>query len=452
MAVPDSATILIENAVVIPDPLESSFLTGQSVAILGEKITAIGPKGDLRARYPQARAIDGSGQLLLPGLIDGHTHLYAALAHGMPLKGAAPRNFPEMLKKVWWRWDRALLDEENHVSALVGSICSLHNGITTIFDHQSSPRAVAGSLDCLSEGIEKIGLRACLAYEVTDRNGRDGCRLGIDENMRFIAAAYRREDTLRRGLFGLHAVFSLSDETLSRCAAEGAALRTGFHLHMAEHQPEVSQFARTHTQRIPEFLAETGILGPSTILAHTVHVNPADILIMKQAGVLSVHNPRSNMGNGNGIAPVCEMVEAGAEVGLGSDGYFDLPQEMMLTPLLQTLAKKNPGAFSDSMVLRMVYGSSAGLAGRIFGCLLGKVHPGYTADLILVPYDPPTPITEGSLSGHILAALAGGAQTALINGRVVMLGGQIAGVDEQRTFSEARQATLNIWKRLETIN
>ena len=440
--------ILIEGATVIVDPVAGKVAEGATVAVEESEIVAVGPAKDLNSQYAGAERVDGNGALLLPGLIDAHTHLYAALSLGMPSSGDPPHDFPQILERVWWRFDKALRDEDVALSALVGSIASLRSGITTILDHHASPLAVPDSLNRLAEGVSQVGLRACLAYEVSDRDGPESREQGIAENRRFIRATQTGDDSLLKGLFGLHAVFSLSDETLRRCSEEAAGLGVGCHMHMAEHQPEVAKFAQDHDQTIAEFLAEVGILGPKTVVAHTVHITSDDILVLKETGTFNVHNPKSNMGNGVGISPIIEMIELGQPVGLGSDGFYDIPQEIVVTPLLQTLSTGDPSSFSGQMALQMAYDHNARFAEQVFGCRLGKIAPGYTADLIVVPYDPPTPVEEGNLTSHIISALAGGVKTALVNGQPVLKDGEILGVDEGRTMAQARERAERFWARL----
>jgi putative selenium metabolism protein SsnA len=442
-------SILIENATVIVDPVLGEYTDSAAVAVVGAEVAEVGSSGDLDQRYANAERVDGRGTLLLPGLIDAHTHLYAALSQGMPAVGDPPRDFPQILERVWWRFDKALRDDDVTVSALVGSIASLRTGITTILDHHASPLAVPDSLSRLAEGVRQVGLRACLAYEVSDRDGPESCEQGIVENRRFVRETQDADDPLLKGLFGLHAVFSLSDETLRRCAGEAADLGVGCHMHMAEHRPEVVRFAQDHDRSIAEFLAEAGILGPETVVAHTVHVDRDDILVLKETGTFNVHNPKSNMGNGVGISPVAEMMELGQPVGLGSDGFYDLPQEMVVAALLQTLGKGDPSSFSHQMALQMGYGNNVRFAEQLFGCRLGRIAPGYAADLILVPYDPPTPLLEGNLTSHIISALTGeGVKTALVDGQFVLRDGEILGVDEWMVMSQARDRAEQLWSRL----
>jgi putative selenium metabolism protein SsnA len=441
-------TRIIENAVIVAEPLNGDFKTGDSVAIVGEKIAAVGPADEIRTAYADADVLDAGGCVLLPGLVDAHTHLYGALIGAKPPVSLPPQNFPEVLDRVWWQWDKALTETDIEISAQIGCASSLRCGITTIFDHHASPSTAPGSLSVLAETIEDCGLRACLAYEVSDRDGKTAFEEGVAENTRFIAEVIKRQDSLFRGLFGLHAVFSLSDQSLRRCGEELIDTGVGCHMHMAEHITEVQKFARTHSQPIPEYLRDIGLLRPNSVLAHTVHISEDDIQTMTSAGAFNVHNPMSNLSNGVGIAPVNRMIQMQQPVCLGSDGFFDLPQEAVLAKIMQITASGNPSAFSDKQALVMLYDHNIQLAENIFGCRLGKIAPQYTADLILVAYDPVAPIFPENQISHVLNALTSGTvRTVMVNGFVVMQEGELMGIDEGLLHERAQSSAQDIWSR-----
>ena len=442
--------ILIENAQIIQNPLNPILNPDYGVLIENNSITEVGSVRELCNRFPDAKHFDGRGQLVLPGLIDAHTHMYSALTSCMPLHEENPQIFHEVLTRLWWKFDKALIDEEDiAVSTLIGSIASLKSGITTIIDHHSSPNCVSNSLDLIAENTRKCGLRSCLAYETSDRDGSDICNEAIKENIRFIKSTKSDDWTMLQGLFGLHAVYSLSDSTLRNCAYLSKELDAGFHMHMAEHNKEVEQFSQTHKQSIPEFLFETGILGPKTVLAHTVHINSDDIEILKDTKTNNVHNPHSNMSNGVGTAPIVDMLKAGQPVGLGSDGFYDLPKEMIYAKLLQTMKYGNPSTFSDQMALTLVYDHNVQIAEKIFGCHLGKIAPGYKADIIFIDYHPFTPVIKSNLTSHIFSALVSGqVQNVLINGQFAVKDGLVTGVDEEKIRNQSIEVADRIWKRM----
>jgi cytosine/adenosine deaminase-related metal-dependent hydrolase len=161
---------------------------------------------------PGEEVLDLSGHVVIPGLVNAHTHLYSALARGMPGPATPPRSFVEVLERVWWRLDRALDRESTRASALVGGAEAALSGTTLLVDHHSSPAFIRGSLATLREALEEIGVRSVLCYEVTDRNGEAGRRDGLEENVAFQAA---HQSELTRGMVGAHASFTLSEEAMA---------------------------------------------------------------------------------------------------------------------------------------------------------------------------------------------------------------------------------------------
>ena len=344
-------TIVIKNGLIVTDPVAGEFQRG-SLLLDGGRVTAVGQQISAEG----VDALDARGCWVLPGLVDAHTHLYGALAAGMPLKADPPQNFPQVLERIWWRLDKALLAEDVRYSGYVGGIASLLAGITTIFDHHASPGCSVGSLNILAEVVQSLGVRASLAYEVSDRDGPVSCDEGIRENYDFFLRCQRENDPMLKAHFGIHAVFSVSDATIRRCADIGRELGAGFHLHVVEHKIELDKFRVEHGgQGVVEFLDQEGILGPRTVAAHTVHVAPADAERLAWTGTFTVHNPKSNMGNGVGVSPVSMLAQHGVVTCLGSDGYYDMPQQLLTAPLLQNLGHSNPSAFGGGDALKMVY-------------------------------------------------------------------------------------------------
>ncbi len=229
------------------------------------------------------------------GLVCSHTHLYSALARGMPAPARTPRTFPEILEQVWWRVDRALDHEMLRWSAMLGALEALEAGTTAIIDHHSSPSAPEGSLDVIAQACAEVGVRVSCCYEVTDRNGADGAKAGLAENERFLRAG-------GRGLVGAHASFTLSDETLDAVCGLASDLGVGVHVHVAEDRVDVGAGERFD-----------GRADERWILAHAVHLDRA------LPGTV-VHNPRSNLNNavGYGYPARFEHVALGTD-GIGAD-------------------------------------------------------------------------------------------------------------------------------------
>lgn len=435
--------VLIKNGMVVVDPLEDQYqeadvlIQNQSIAAIDKSINAAG-----------AEVIDAAGCWVAPGLIDAHTHLYGVMAAGMPLKADPPQNFPQILERIWWRLDKALTPDDIRISAWVGCLSSISHGVTTLFDHHASPSCPTGSLGLIAEVVQAAGLRASLAYEVSDRDGAVSRDAGIEENRSFFLECQRKNDPMLKAYFGLHAVFSVTDETLKRCAEIGNDIGAGFHLHVLEHKTEQEKFRAAHkgTDVVP-FLHEQGILNGSTILAHTVHISRADAAILAESGVWNVHNPQSNMGNGVGIAPLRMMLDANLRTCLGSDGFFDLATQIVICQLLQTVNLGNPSAFGLRDVLKMVYGNNAALAEKTFGVRFGKIKPGYAADVIVLPYEHITPLEKFNFKSHLVNALSGGPSHVIINGAVRMQNKELMGVDPASIYAQCRNRAGELWQR-----
>src|SRR5512144_2651627 len=176
--------MLITHATLITWGDPNRILADHAVFIENSLIAAIGPTTELTARYPEAETLDAKGQYVMPGNICAHTHFYGAYARGMAIPGAAPKDFPEILGKLWWPLDKALDAEDVYYSSLVCLVDAVKHGTTTLVDHHASPNSIAGSLDQVARAVEQVGLRAALCYEVTDRDGPQKAQAGIAENIR----------------------------------------------------------------------------------------------------------------------------------------------------------------------------------------------------------------------------------------------------------------------------
>lgn len=444
-----TADLLVGNGHLITHDERLPFVEDGAVAIHDRLIAAVGPTAELRRNHPVARFVDAHGGMIMPGLINTHTHLYSAFARGMALKDAAPANFVEILERLWWKLDKALTLDDVYWSAMVGIFDCIRNGVTTIFDHHASPGAVCGSLFRIGEAACLTGVRACLCYEVSDRDGEEVAAQGIAENREFLEQCNGFCGDRLRGLFGLHASFTLSDKTLARCAETAAGFNAGFHVHTAEAASDAEDCRREHGKEIVERWNESGILGPKTLAAHCVHVNEREIDLLRATLTNAVHNPESNMANAVGCAPVLEMMRRGVRVALGTDGYTaDMFESMKAANLLAKHAGGNPSA-GWSEPPQMLFRNNAAIATECFGRPIGALIPGAAADLIVADYDPPTPISAGNLATHLLFGLSGRAvSTTIIGGRVLMEERRFTGIDEGEVMSKARDAAAKLWHRL----
>lgn len=379
-------------------------------------------------------AVDLGGRLVMPALINCHTHLYSTLARGLVLPGPPPANFPAILKTLWWRLDRALNEEDVYYSALAGLMDSAKCGVGTVIDHHSSPNACAGSLDQIARAFRKIGLRGATCYETSDRNGRASAQGGIEENARFIQRS--RRGGLVGAAFGLHAAFTLSDRTLRACTEANQSLRAPFHVHTAEDACD-----RAAVRRLGEF----DILNDRTLAAHCVHVTAADRETLARHHVNVIHNPQSNCNNAVGTPDILDLVHRGVLVGLGSDGYTPRLWDEFRTALhVQTLKAGDPRrAYAGAL------GNNRTIVKKLWGLDLGRIETGAQADLVVMDYFPPTPLTTGSLSGHLLFGVSNAPVDSLIvNGRYVLREKNLVNVDERRIAVQAAARAKALWERL----
>ncbi|MGQ9600480.1 MAG: putative aminohydrolase SsnA [Anaerolineae bacterium] len=448
--------LLITHGTLVTMTEPNQVLPDSALAIHGEQIIDLGPSANLEARYPEAERLDAAGRLVMPGLICAHTHFYGAFARGMAVPGEPASNFPEILERLWWRLDRALWLEDVRYSAFVGLVDAIRHGTTTLIDHHASQGRIAGSLDPIAEAVDQAGVRACLCYEVTDRDGEAAAQAGIHENARFIHLAQARQrdgDHRIAATFGLHASLTLSDETLRSCVELAKQLNVGFHLHVAEDKADQRDSLRKSGLRVVERLHRAGVLGPSTIAAHCVHVDRIETEILLDSGTLVVHNPRSNMNNAVGAADLPWMLKIGIPVGLGNDGFSNnMFTEMAVCYLTHKQASGDPRTLPANQVVRMAWDHNARIARAFFpglGERLGQLAREAPADVILVDYDPPTPLTAHNLPWHIIFGMDGtGVDTTIVAGRVLMRHRQLLTLDEAAIMARARELADRLWKRI----
>ncbi len=442
--------MLIKNATLITLEEENRILTDQAVYIENGKISAIGPQQALAARYEDTEVLDAAGKYVMPGSICAHTHFYGAFARGMGIPGPAPKDFPEILERLWWPLDKSLGPEAVRLSAEVMLIDAIKNGTTTLIDHHASPNVVSGSLDLIAQAVGDAGTRAVLCYEVTDRDGEGKAKEGIAENVRAIKRFGRPEEASRvAATFGLHASLTLSEETLAACR-DAAPEGVGFHVHVAEHEAdEYDSLARTG-ERVVDRLERHGILGPETIVAHGVHLDAAEIIRLAETGTWLSHQPRSNMNNGVGAAQVEAMLRAGVRVCLGTDGFpHAMWEEARFAYMLQKLAHRDPRKMPGDQVFHMLTINNAALAGRFFpGAALGVLAEGAHADLIFVDYHPHTPMTPGNFPWQLIFGFHERMVTTTIcAGQVLMHERELTTVDEEKIAAEARETAPKVWDR-----
>jgi putative selenium metabolism protein SsnA len=393
--------------------------------------------------------VECDGAVLMPGLVNGHTHLYSALAAGMPAPPRQPRNFHEILQLIWWRLDRAHSFESVEVSGQIGALAAVRCGTTTLIDHHASPSAIDGSLTALENGIAAVGCRAVLGYEVTDRNRATGGQEGLAENERYIRLCQQRAGGAFAGLIGAHASFTMTDDSLAGCVELARKFGVGVHIHVAEDPVDEKITRERFGCRLIERFQRSGLLNvPSTLFAHGTHLSDSDIAAVNERAHLNLaHNPSSNMNNGVGYTPVTKFPRSPQ---LGTDGIgADMWREARVAEFKSHDAAL-PLPFGES--LKML-GQSARFASKCLGVKLGVLEPGAAADLVLTNYRPATPLMSENLAGHFLFAMGPEyVRDVMIAGWWVMRKGHVVTCDEAEVRARSVGVARSLYERMAEIS
>ena len=439
---------LIANGKLITRDSAMPYLENGGVAVEGARILEVGETAALKAKYPQAEFIDAKGMVIMPAFINAHSHIYSGLARGLSIKGHNPTNFFEVLDGMWWNIDRHLTLEDTRRSAYTTYIDSIKTGCTTVFDHHASYCEIEGSLFAIEEVAKELGVRTCLCYEVSDRDGEAKCDAAIQENADFIAHCEKEQDPMVKAMFGGHALFTISDRTFEKMVKANDG-RTGFHIHVAEGMNDVYDSLQKYGTRSVNRLLNQGILGPKTLLGHCIHVNPAEMDIIKETGTMVVNNPESNMGNAVGCSPVLQMIHKGILVGMGTDAYtFDMLESLKVALIIQRHHACLPNV-AWCEVTDMLFKNNREICAKYFPDPLGILKAGAAADVIVMDYKPFTPFSGDNIDGHMIFGMTGRqCETTMCNGRLLMKDRQLIGIDEEAVNARTLEVSKKLWGRL----
>jgi cytosine/adenosine deaminase-related metal-dependent hydrolase len=391
---------------------------------LGPSFTIDGARlGAAPAGGPQPRRLDCAWDprvTLRPGAVNAHTHLYSGLAPlGLPAPKELPQNFVQILERVWWKLDRALDAELLRVSARYALAEAVLAGCTTLLDHHESPHFIEGSLDVLADAAQSIGVRLAVTYGATGRNGgRDEERRGLAECARFVK---QQRHALVRGLVGLHASFTVSDDCVREAGAMAKELGVGVHVHVAEDGADVVDAKQRGYAGPLERLLDLGALPKGSLVAHGVHLTEAEVRRADEAGLWFLQNPRSNEGNKVGYP---SALRASGHVALGTDGW---PAEMDVEAQALFRLGRAHGDVDATLAARVAAGHA--LASQLFGVKVGVLEAGAEADVVVgVPGERPR---------HVVIA-----------GQPVVVNGKLATADVEAIRAEAREAAPRLWARM----
>lgn len=434
-----SEPILLNNATSICfDPPSIQKL---DIKISDGKIVEIGKELPI---ISSDRQIDLDGKIVIPGFVCAHTHLYSSLARGMPPPIAPPRNFLEILQKVWWRLDRALDEESIYYSALIGGLEAVLCGTTTLIDHHASPNLIDGSLDIIDDALAEIGIRRVLCYETTDRGGVEKRDAGLVENKRFLK---KQKNDLSAAIVGGHASFTLNDESLEQCADLANSINSGIHIHVAEDGCDIDDARDKYDCSIIERLDKVKLLHSKSLLAHNIHLSEEELLRAQESGAWLLHNPRSNMNNAVGHAAIEKF---GNRSAIGTDGFpADMIEEAKLA-YFKSQDSKN--GVSPQYIVKMLHQGND-LLSELFNQTFGSFSPGSVADIVVLDYNPPTPLTEDNLAGHILFGMRSSmVESVMVNGEWIIFEREWRQLDIQELYKKAIPVAKRLWQKMAEID
>ncbi len=446
--------ILLQNATVVTMNEQDEVLDHGWIDIRDGAIAAVSPT-PLEAP-DVARRIDGHGKVIMPGLVNAHTHLFQTFLRGV----YEHLPFSEWLRRIY-RCGRALRAEDCRLSAMLGCLESLKGGVTTVMDHHFLNRGLELP-EATLVGMRAVGVRTVLARTTMDLGdlAPPEALETTEEALRWsdaLLANHRNEtgDGMLTLMVGPNTPgVSASGETA--VATQRFALERGLRVsaHVAESCAVLEAVQRRYSRPgVIAWLEELGALGPNWIAAHSVHLSPDEIAIMARRGVCVAHNPVSNMFLGDGIAPVVEMLKAGVTVGLGTDGAAsnnsqDMFEVLKVTPLLQRARLQDAQALTPMQALRMATIGGARALG--LDHLVGSLEPGKRADLIMLDLRaaPHNVAVHNVISHLVQCAKATDVELAMVDGRILMEGRKVAGVDEPALLAEAQAAAERLVRRL----
>lgn len=439
--------ILLGRGTVITRDVNRPIIYDGGVLIDGSTIVAVEDFKTLQQKYPNVEIIDAHNGLIMPGFINGHHHIYSALARGLSMPGPAPTNFGEILENLWFKLDNHLLADDVKASALLTYMGCIENGVTTIFDHHASYGDIDGSLSIIADVAKRFGVRSCLCYEISDRNGVEAMKQAVHENLRFAEEAEKDAEHLA-AMMGLHASFTLSPSTLDYVQSKNTK-QLGYHVHIAEGPEDVQDSIEQYGVSPVRRLYECNILGSKTIAGHCVHVNDEDVQLLKDSHTNVVHNPESNMGNAVGTTDILKLLGAGITVGLGTDGYTnDMLESYKVANCLVKHENHKPYV-GWSEVPYMLFENNRTLANQFFDVTVGVLRPSAAADVVVLDYIAPTPLDEKNINGHLLFGATGmHVITTISDGIPRMIDRQLQELDKAEIMEYIRKTSETLWKRI----
>ena len=389
--------------------------------------------------------VDARDEVVIPGLVNSHTHMYALPIRGAPLT-AAPESFYEALVDIWWEVDEAFTERDARLSSLGSCAEMLQSGVTTFCDNYSGPNTLPGALDAVADGVSQTPIRGMITFETTARNSEDEAMAGIEENQRFVHEGEDAYDSVT-GHYCLHTLFTNPKSVVEECVERATDDERPIQIHLEEGLVDVHESIGTYGKRPVPALEEMGFFDADVIAAHCVHSTPSEIEILAENDVRVAHNPYSNTNNAVGIADVETMQEHDMTIGLGDDGWDPDMFEVMRTAVgIHKLKKNNPSGFDMATALEWATIGSAEVLGMDHA--VGSIEVGKRGDFVTLDLGP-NPVLEGSAPYYVVSAASSANVTrTIVDGDVVyepQTG--VSGVDDA-DMEAVGEASAALWDRL----
>lgn len=430
------ADILIRGGHVVTMDPQRKIFEGGSVAIEGNKIVSVGKEFKEKADV----VIDARGKVVLPGLINAHTHLSMTLLRGV----ADDMPLMEWLETKIWPVEKNLKPEDCYTGALLGCLEMIKSGTTCFADQYFH-------MDRVAQAVEESGIQGVLSYGIIELDDPKRRESELRAGEKLVKEWHGKAGGRVLTMFGPHGPHTCSSECLMKVKELAKKHRVGIHIHLSETKDEIKQVTEKYGKRPVEHLNSMGFLGPEVLAAHCIWLTDQEIKVLHERGVKPVHNPVSNMKLGSGVAPVPEMLAAGIPVALGTDGAasnntLDMFNEMKFAALLNKAHKLDPRAIPAISALEMATVNGATALG--LGKELGSIEVGKRADLVLVSLKKPhlTPL-HNVISHLVYSAVGGDVDTTIVDGKILMQGRRVLTLDEDKVLEDAQKSADDLLAR-----
>lgn len=411
------------------------------LALKGGLIDQVGDNDSLKIAADD-EVLDMRGQIVLPGFVNGHNHMYGFLSHGIPTE-ALVTEFSSFLEDFWWPYVEDRVDHEL-IRLTTAWACAemIDSGVTSFVDILEAPQALPGALEIEAEVVRQAGLNGFLSFEACQRVSPENAALGLRENDEFIRR--HQNDPQIGGLMSIHTLFTCDLDFVRQAKEMARAAGASIHMHLSESVYEPDWCLKRYGKRPVEIYDEISFLDGRVLASQAVQVEAGELSRLAERGVRVVSMPLSNCEVGGGIAPLDEMLRLGLTAGLGTDGYINNFFEVMRGAfLIHKARRQNPQTLPAADVFSLATDLGAKAAGFEN---TGRLEEGRRADVITVKADTPTPINEHNVYDQlVLFRNPADVTNVWAGGRLLKRKGELTTIDKERARSLLWEGAAHFW-------